>query len=264
MRIIIGGDSTIGKALSFFWAEQGISFKSSTRKSNLVNQQRPLVDLILKEWKEIKENKFNVGVLCAAITSIEECEKNPDFSKQVNVEGRIGLINELIEKKTHIIILSSNQVFDGSRKLVEAHEPTNPVNEYGKQNAELEKYILNFPKTTVLRLTKVVHNNLPLFKEWKKKLENCQEIYPFKDLTIAPITLNQVVQSIEKIISNKIFGIKQLSAKKEISYEELAYDFCGEIGIDKRLVSPIHYEDKFKDSMNPPEHCSLRTSDDFN
>jgi len=264
MRIIIGGDSTIGRALSYSWKEKGISFQSSTRKPNLVNPQRPFIDLVSKDWKKIKENKFKVGVLCAAITSIEKCEKDPVFSKKVNVEGRKQIVNELIEKKTHIIMLSSNQVFDGSKKLVEAHEPTNPINEYGKQNAELEEYILNFPKTTVFRLTKVIHNNLSILKDWKEKLENGQEIFPFKDLTLAPISLKQVLQSIEKIISNKAYGIKQLSAENEISYEDFAYDFCKKVGIDTRLVSPINFKDKFKDSITPPEHCSLRTSDDIN
>ena len=263
MRIIIGGDSTIGRALSYSWKEKGISFQSSTRKPNLVNPQRPLIDLDSKEWKEIKENKFNIGVLCAGITSIDKCEKDPVFSKKVNLEGRKELVNELIEKKTHIIMLSSNQVFDGSKKLVEAQEPTSPISEYGKQNAELEEYILNFPKTTVFRLTKVIHNNLSILKDWKEKLESGQEIFPFKDLTLAPISLKQVMQSIEKIITNKAYGIKQLSAENEISYEQFAYDFCRQIGLDTRLVSPINFKDKFKGSTAPPEHSSLRTSDDI-
>jgi len=263
MRIIIGGDSTIGRALSYSWKEKGISFQSSTRKSNLVNPNRPLIDLVSKDWKDIKEYKFNVGVLCAAITSIDKCEEDPVLSKKVNVEGRIELVNELIDKKTHIIMLSSNQVFDGSKKLVEAHEPTNPINEYGKQNVELEEFILNFPKTTVFRLTKVIHNNLSILKDWKEKLESGQEIFPFKDLNLAPISLKQVLQSIEKIITNKAYGIRQLSAEKEISYEEFAYDFCRQLGIDTRLVSPINFKDKFKDSITPPEHCSLRTSNDI-
>ncbi len=264
MRIIIGGDSTIGRALSYSWKEKGISFQSSTRKSNLVSPNRPLIDLGSKDWKDIKEYKFNVGVLCAAITSIDKCEEDPVLSKKVNVEGRKELVNELIDKKTHIIMLSSNQVFDGSKKLVEAHEPTNPINEYGKQNVELEEFILNFPKTTVFRLTKVIHNNLSILKDWKEKLESGQEIFPFKDLNLAPISLKQVLQSIEKIITNKAYGIRQLSAEKEISYEEFAYDFCRQLGIDTRLVSPINFKDKFKDSITPPEHCSLRTSNDIN
>ena len=71
------------------------------------------------------------------------------------------------------------------------------------------------------------------------------------------------MQSIEKIITNKAYGIKQLSAENEISYEQLAYDFCRQIGLDTRLVSPINFKDKFKGSTAPPEHSSLRTSDDI-
>ena len=77
MRLIVGGDSAIGKALSSEWKRRRILFKSSSRRPDLVSNDRPFIDLNLREWNVIKEYEFEVAILCTAITSLEECNKNP-------------------------------------------------------------------------------------------------------------------------------------------------------------------------------------------
>ena len=60
MRLIVGGDSTIGKALSTEWKRRRILFKSSSRRPDLVSNDRPFIDLNLREWNVIKEYEFEI------------------------------------------------------------------------------------------------------------------------------------------------------------------------------------------------------------
>ena len=263
MRLIVGGDSTIGKALSSGWKRRRILFKSSSRRPELVSNDRPFIDLNLREWNVIKEYEFEVAILCAAITSLEECNKNPKTTREVNVVRKKEMAKDLVDKDIHIIMISSNQVFDGEKPLREVSEPTNPKTEYGKQLEELEKYLISFPKTTILRLSKVVHPNLSILKEWKIKLEKGKKIYPFNDLTLSPIPLEIVVKNLEKIIVEKIFGVKQFSSETEITYEEFAYDFCKKIGANKELIYPISFKEKETNLEIYSNYNSLKTSEEF-
>ena len=48
MNLIIGGDSTIGQALSDYWNEKRVPHNSSTRREEQVSENRPFVDFAKK------------------------------------------------------------------------------------------------------------------------------------------------------------------------------------------------------------------------
>ena len=167
MVLIVGGDSAIGTALSKYWENRKILFHSSTRHKELQSDSRPVYDLAnTRTFKKLLD--YDSAVFCAAITDMLACEHKPKKTRSVNVSGTIDLIKKLSINKTHILLLSSNQVFDGKYPFQHCCTPRNPINEYGKQKAEVEEFIENIPNSCILRLTKVLHPDLRLLKNWKK------------------------------------------------------------------------------------------------
>ena len=117
MYLIIGGDSTIGLALSNYWTENNIPFHASTRNQELVSVQRPVIDLLNKStFKEI--SGYKSAVICAAVTDMATCEEKPDETRAVNVTGTIKLIKKLEEKENHIVFLSTNQLLNSAKKMI--------------------------------------------------------------------------------------------------------------------------------------------------
>ena len=71
------------------------------------------------------------------------------------------------------------------------------------------------------------------------------------------------IKNLEKIIVEKIFGVKQFSSKTEITYAEFAYDFCKKIGANKELIYPISFKEKETNLEIYSNYNSLKTSEEF-
>ena len=225
MYLIVGGDSKIGSTLSAFWEANGIPHCASTRKLESVSNKRPYVDLASSTWPELQYNYFDAVVFCAAVTKIADCEGNPEITWKVNVQATVTLAKLFALRGSHLLLLSTNQVFDGSQPSRKVSEAVCPINMYGRQKAEAERLILEVPRSAVIRLTKVVHPDLPLIKQWQSNLQSGLPIEAFADLNIAPITLEDVVVRIDNLIRNQETGIFHLSGKHNISYYCFAREY---------------------------------------
>jgi dTDP-4-dehydrorhamnose reductase len=237
---IVGGDSKIGRAFSLFLKSRDnkviISSRKPEKKENVVN-----IDLNQDpdSW-EIPED-CSIGLICAGITSIAECEKNYDFSYRINVSQTVALARKLIENGMFIVFLSTNMVFDGEKPFCTEDAETNPKNKYGYQKAETEKQILNLEgNIAVIRLTKVLSPDMPLVNRWRKSLKNNEVINPFQDMKLSPLAMEFLLTSMETISKSKKSGVFHLSGNKDISYAEMAYFIAEKEGFSRDLIVPVN------------------------
>ena len=254
VNLVVGGDSQIGSALSDYWRENNIPFHATTRHKKMVADHCPIIDLNnIDNFQNIKFYKS--AVICAAITDIAECEKNPDRTREVNVVGTVELIKQFSKKGTHVVFLSSNQVFDGQHPMQSPNAARKPITEYGRQKAEVEVFIESLSNACILRMTKVIHPGMELLIKWKKILSNGQPILAFTDLSVSPISINDVIQKVDSLVQKKANGIFQLSGDKDISYFEFAQEFAVSNGYSEKLV----VKDSWKNKLHfiPPVFTSL-------
>ncbi len=236
MYLIVGGDSTIGMALSAYWRERGIPHHTTTRNKETVTDKRPYLDLASKNWPELDNTSYDAVVFCAGITKLAECETHPLATRKINVEATIALANFLSIRGSNLLLLSTNQVFDGSRPNRKVSERVCPINEYGLQKSEAERLILQLHSSAVLRLSKVIYPDLPLLKKWQSALYAGQTIEAFMDMNISPVFLEDVVIRIDKLIRNRQTGIFHLFGKSDISYYEFAIRYFKSISNVELLV----------------------------
>ena len=254
MYLIIGGDSLIGSTLSSYWHQKNILYHASTRHKEKASDSHPMIDI--REIQSFQNlNNYKSAVICAAVTDMAACEIKPIESRAVNVTATIELIKKLINKKTHIVFLSTNQVFDGERPYQKPYAPHNPINEYGRQKAEVEAFLKYVSSSCILRLTKVIHPGLALLKKWEKTLSNGQPIFAFSDMSLCPVSINDVIQKMDSLVRQKAKGIFQLSGVKDISYFEFAQEFAKENGFSEKLVREDFWKDKIQ--FAPPNFTSL-------
>jgi dTDP-4-dehydrorhamnose reductase len=241
--LIIGSDSVIGSALCNYFRKQGVLYYSTTRKNvSKENEYTIYIDLNdpidnwvfpIKEWDWI--------IFCAAITSVKACEENPVFTRSINVDKTIALIHLLQQPCSKIIFFSTSLVFNGDTLFPNTQARTNPCTEYGRQKLEVENYLLNTIKcrSIVLRLSKVIYPDFPLFSKWISDLNEGKSIKPFKDLFIAPVFVDRVIELVYQMMKFGITGLFHFSGESLISYAEIAY-LISEIKLfNKSLLLPI-------------------------
>ena len=79
-------------------------------------------------------------VLCtAAVSNVELCEREPAAARAVNVDATLALAGAAREAGATFVFLSSEYVFDGEHGPYAEEAATSPINEYGRQKAEVEE-----------------------------------------------------------------------------------------------------------------------------
>ncbi|OQW89595.1 MAG: hypothetical protein BWK78_07715, partial [Thiotrichaceae bacterium IS1] len=202
---------------------------------------------------------IKVAVLCAGITKIYECKNNPAPSYRINVTGMGNLITKLLQQGVFVIYLSTNQVFDGSSPYPLLYDPVSPVNEYGKQKVEIEQQLQNWGKNfAIVRLTKVLGGEFPLFVDWVNTLKKGEVIRPFSNMVMAPVPLSSVISVLRLIIDRRSEGIFHLSGSHDIPYPEVAKIGARMLGLNTGLIHPIVATEAGYEEYIPP-HTTLDT-----
>lgn len=237
--LVIGGDGTIGAALTAALTAAGEPVIATTRRPECVRADRPLLDLQAGNWAEALTSHYQSAYLCAALSRLQECHDHPARAALVNVERMIALAGWLGERRSFVVFPSSSQVFNGSIARVPAEHPVSPVTVYGQQKAAAETGILGlgYP-AAVLRLSKVIHPGMPLFTGWIAALRAGQSITAFTDMAMAPIPLTLAITAMRALAASRHPGLFQLSASEDICYFDVACYIAKRLGVDAALVRP--------------------------
>jgi len=235
--LIVGGDSMIGRAVANGAAGRGWRVATTTRRRELVSDDRPYLDLARPEDAALPVAQT---ALIAAACSGSVCDKNPASTASINVAGTTALVSRLAEAGSRVVFLSTNQVFDGSVPFRSAKDLPCPTTEYGRQKAAGERAVFNCGRRgTVLRLTKVLYPPPPLLERWAITLAADKPIEAFNDLTCAPITLEFIANIILAIVDRGGSGIYQVSADRDFSWYEIACLLAEALGRPAEYVHPV-------------------------
>ena len=117
-------------------------------------------------------------VHCAAIADTGRCEREPEFSWQVNVTGTENVVKAAKEISAVCVCCSSDQVYCGipAEGLNKETEEVNPTNAYGKQKLYAEESCLKiYDKSVHLRLAWMYDTADEKRMDFIKQLKQAQE-----------------------------------------------------------------------------------------
>ncbi len=235
-NLILGGDSLIGSNLARFWKKRRIPINATTRDRNKVSKERGYVNLETQEWGSVLSRRYNAVVFCAGITSLEACEADPAKTHRINVNNAGVLLSRLSSIVNYILILSSSQVFDGSKPDRTVSEDTCPINEYGRQKVALERDMILLRNVGVLRLTKVIHPEWKLERIWRERLAQHRPIKAYKNVTFSPVKVEKVVHEIDRLVKQRSASLHHLAGTQNISYWEFGRKIARQLGVSEDLV----------------------------
>lgn len=86
-----------------------------------------------------------------AMPDVDRCEREPELSYAINVEGPTLLMEEAFARKTALVYFSSDYVFDGADGPYGESAPVNPLQVYGRHKVEAERRLLSYENTLIIR-----------------------------------------------------------------------------------------------------------------
>lgn len=92
----------------------------------------------------IIDQHINAVINCAAYTSVDQSEENPEIAEQVNVKGVLNLVNALKKINGKLIHISTDYVFDGNHSQpYKESDSVSPIGVYGETKRAGELAVLN-------------------------------------------------------------------------------------------------------------------------
>lgn len=150
-------------------------------------------------------------VHCAAVSDVMACEKDPEGSRRINVDGSRNIARASRQCGAKCLIASSDQVYFGSRVLEDHREEEilQPWNVYGREKLQAESECLDADSGCVLlrlswmydvrRIREGEHGDF--FRILAAALETREALeYPVHDRR-GITDINEVVQNLEKAFS---------------------------------------------------------------
>jgi dTDP-4-dehydrorhamnose reductase len=221
LGLVVGGDSLVGSALQLHCRESGIPVEISSRRPGTKGL---LLDLRDPDFARLERTRYEFAFICAAVTDMRACQDEPVLTRQVNVDNTIELMRRLADRGTHLLFLSSSQVFDGETAAPSEDATTCPKNEYGAQKLAVEQAIARHElPAAILRPTKILASYpVGVFKAWFDALGKGQAIQAATNMPISPVMVEDVARAAGLLAAGRHRGIWHLGASDEMTYFEAA------------------------------------------
>lgn len=210
-----------------------------------------------------KRNTFSAAIVCAAISSPDECKVQPELSEQVNVDGTIRLFKVLRDFGIKPIFFSTDHVYDGQKGLYNENDAYSPITKYGEQKVKAEGFLReNFDDFLILRTSKQVSTRFDkknVLAEMALKLLNDQTIRCATDQSISPIFVEDIVQMTLEALRRDLSGPLHLAPPNIWSRLELGLRIARFLNVPEEMVEPCSIKD-FKFAEIRPPKCTLDSS----
>ena len=219
--LVVGGDSLVGSAIQSHCRESGILVDVSSRRPG---KQGLFLDLRDPDFAPLERASYEFAFVCAAVTDMRACQQEPQLTRQINVANTIELMRRLADRGTHLLFLSSSQVFDGEMPAPAEDAATHPKNEYGAQKLAVEQAIASGDlPAAILRPTKILASHpVGVFKAWFEALGKGKPIQAATNLPISPVMVEDIARAAVQLAAGRHRGIWHLGASDEMTYFEAA------------------------------------------
>lgn len=210
----------------------------------------------------IEKNQPDVLINTAAATHVDWCEQNPDACRLTNTTAVNYLAEVCFKNNLHLIQLSTDFIFNGTKPMLDETENPDPVNEYGRSKLAAEHVIQNSGVTWCILRTVLVYGvvagmNRPNIVLWvKQSLEEGKNIRVVNDQYRTPTLAEDLATGCYLAALQNAKGVYHISGKDLLTPYDMAVQTADFFGLDKSLIAATD-SDTFKQPARRPLKTGL-------
>lgn len=179
----------------------------------------------------------------AAMTQVDDCEKDREGCRILNVDAVKYVIEACEKQDSHLIHLSTDFIFDGEDGPYTEEAVPNPVNYYGETKLEAENLLLASNIRWAIVRTVLVYgiaqdmsrSNIILWV--KKSLEQGKTILVVNDQWRTPTLAEDLAEGCILIMKKGATGIFNISGADFLTPYDMAIQTAEYFGLDKSLIT---------------------------
>lgn len=182
-------------------------------------------------------------VHAAALSKAGQCQKAPDRSYQVNVEGTLRLAKRCAAASVPFIFISTDLVFDGTAPPYREGDRPQPINVYGQHKLAAEQGVLQlYPDATICRLPLLLGLATPTANSYLQTLLTAiaagQPQTLFIDEVRTPVIVTDAVQGLQLVLEQSISGLLHLGGCEALNRYELGLEIASRFSQRADLLIP--------------------------
>ncbi len=192
--------------------------------------------------KLIADIRPDVILNLAAMTNVDNCERQPEFAHKINVETVNHLLTHSLDAK--FIHISSDYIFDGENGPYTETDPVNPINVYGKNKLESESLVKSYSGSWCIIRTNVVFDytnfTTASFVKWVvDSLSKNTPINVVDDQWNNPTWTVSMAHALKAVVDQDATGVYNYSGKDWLNRFDFAKMVAAVFDLDPNLISPI-------------------------
>ena len=264
MKILVtGANGLLGQKLSKLLMEDSqVELVLTARgKLSFIQSRGQFSTLDISDADQVQSvfDRFRPDVVIntAAMTMVDDCEKNQDECWKANVNSVENIIEACAKINARLIHVSTDFIFEGDNGPLDEMAIPNPVNFYGKSKLAAEELIQKTKiRWAILRTVLVYGINEDLSRSnivlWvKQSLEAGKRINVVNDQWRTPTLAEDLAMGCYLAAKKNATGVYNISGKDFMTPFDIAICTAEYFNLDKSLITPTD-SNQFKQPARRP------------
>lgn len=241
--LLVGATGYLGHYVRDELLRRGLKFVTAGRRANDVRLDLAEPDSIRAALEAVRPGAI---LTVAAMSRIDECERDPSSARAVNAYGA----RVLGEYGVRMLYVSTDLVFDGSSPPYRAEDPPSPISAYGRSKAEGEAAVRELGGL-VLRLPVLFgpsHTGRQGATDMvRAALREGRELRMYENEFRTPMhAADAAVAAVDLLLERDRVGVVHAKGPERVSRHELARRFCRVHGLPDDFIHPTRSTDPLR------------------
>jgi len=253
--LVIGADGQLGFDLMRVLGEKAVGL---THRDVDITDRHSV-------WNILEEHKPDIVINAAAISNAERCEKEPDLCFSVNALGAWNVAKAAADIDATVVLISSDYVFGGNKKIFGEKDAPNPLNIYGVSKAAGEYLVkITNPKHYIVRSSwffgkQISHKGHDFPRLMIKLAQEQSQVHVVNDQFGSPTYTQDLAEKMQELIDgNAPYGVYHITNQGSCSWYEFAKKIFETFRIEAELV-PISTKESTS-NIQRPEYSILENT----
>jgi len=190
-----------------------------------------------------RNGRPDVVVHLAAMSLIDDVAADPDAGWQVNVVGTANVAAVSREIGAHLVLLSTDSVFDGAAGPYAESDGPNPITAYGRTKRAAEEAVARAGGSSVVVRTSLIYGwSVPgryvnFAERIVRMLRGGQRVTGYTDMLRSPIYVVDLARLLRQLVECRVEGLLHLAGAEPVSMARFATAVARGFGLDAGLVT---------------------------
>ncbi|MEP2026495.1 MAG: dTDP-4-dehydrorhamnose reductase [Reichenbachiella sp.] len=267
MKILItGSNGLLGQKLVKLLLEKDMEVIATSRGANRVTYlSKPFeyseldITNAIQVDEVIKKYRPDAVIHTAAMTNVDQCEKEQAECRNLNVDA-VGLLVRACETSNiHFIHLSTDFIFDGESGPYREDDQPNPISFYGQSKLDAEEIVKQANCDWAILRTVLVYGITPGMSRsniilWvKENLENGKPLNIVDDQWRTPTLAEDLATGCFLVAKQRATGVFNISGEEMLTPFEMAKKTADYFNLDFSLVTKVDASTFSQSAKRPPK-----------